>query len=120
MKLDKAGRNGVTVTGGYQDIFWGIDSTLAGSVYNITKIKGSSSYNVEDYGIALAEVHGAGLTLEEFDEKIANLLELSADEIKRQLKMVRLAPSYMWNVVGWLADKFDIIEVSQMCSTNKC
>ena len=119
-EIDKAAKeNGVTVTGGgYQDIFWGnLISTLAGSVHNITKIKGSSSYNVEDYGIALAEVHGAGLTLEEFDEKIAKPSELSADEIKRQVENGTFAPSYMWNVVGWLADKFryHITEVSQKC-----
>ena len=79
-KLDKlAKENGCTITGtGYQDAFWGnLVTTLAGATHGITKIKGSSSYNVEDYGIALAEVHGAGLTLEEFDEKIA-----SADKIK--------------------------------------
>lgn len=119
-EIDKAAKeNGVTVTGGgYQDIFWGnLISTLAGSVHNITKIKGSSSYNVEDYGIALAEVHGAGLTLEEFDEKIAKPSELSADEIKRQVENGTFAPSYMWNVVGWLADKFGyhITEVAQKC-----
>ena len=64
--------NNCTITGsGYQDIYWGeLISAIAGSTHNITKIKGSSSYNVEDYGIALAEAHGAGLTLDEFDKKI--------------------------------------------------
>ena len=119
-EIDRAGKeNGVTVTGGgYQDIFWGnLISTLAGSVHNITKIKGSSSYNVEDYGIALAEVHGAGLTLAEFDEKIAKPSELSNEEIKKQVAEGTFAPSYMWNVVGWLADKlgYHITEMSQKC-----
>jgi len=92
-------------------------SALAGSVHNITKIKGSSSYNVEDYGIALAEVHGAGLTLAEFDEKIAKPSELSNEEIKKQVAEGTFAPSYMWNVVGWLADKlgYHITEMSQKC-----
>ena len=90
---------------------------MAGSVHNITKIKGSSSYNVEDYGIALAEVHGAGLTLAEFDEKIAKPSELSNEEIKKQVAEGTFAPSYMWNVVGWLADKlgYHITEMSQKC-----
>ena len=68
-------KNNCTITGsGYQDIYWGeLISAIAGSTHNITKIKGSSSYNVEDYGIALAEAHGSGLTLEEFDEKIKDL-----------------------------------------------
>ena len=119
-EIDRAAKeNGVTVTGGgYQDIFWGnLISTLAGSIHNITKIKGSSSYNVEDYGIALAEVHGAGLTLAEFDEKIAKTSELSNEEIKKQVAEGTFAPSYMWNVVGWLADKlgYHITEMSQKC-----
>ena len=119
-EIDRAAKeNGVTVTGGgYQDIFWGnLISTLAGSIHNITKIKGSSSYNVEDYGIALAEVHGAGLTLAEFDEKIAKSSELSNEEIKKQVAEGTFAPSYMWNVVGWLADKlgYHITEMSQKC-----
>lgn len=119
-EIDRAAKeNGVTVTGGgYQDIFWGnLISTLAGSIHNITKIKGSSSYNVEDYGIALAEVHGAGLTLVEFDEKIAKPSELSNEEIKKQVAEGTFAPSYMWNVVGWLADKlgYHITEMSQKC-----
>ena len=119
-EIDRAAKeNGVTVTGGgYQDIFWGnLISTLAGSVHNITKIKGSSSYNVEDYGIALAEVHGAGLTLADFDEKIAKPSELSNEEIKKQVVEGTFAPSYMWNVVGWLADKlgYHITEMSQKC-----
>jgi hypothetical protein len=119
-EIDRAAKeNGVTVTGGgYQDIFWGnLISTLAGSIHNITKINGSSSYNVEDYGIALAEVHGAGLTLAEFDEKIAKPSELSNEEIKKQVAEGTFAPSYMWNVVGWLADKlgYHITEMSQKC-----
>ena len=119
-EIDRVAKeNGVTVTGGgYQDIFWGnLISTLAGSIHNITKIKGSSSYNVEDYGIALAEVHGAGLTLAEFDEKIAKPSELSNEEIKKQVAEGTFAPSYMWNVVGWLADKlgYHITEMSQKC-----
>ncbi len=45
-------------------MYWGVlVDVLAGSMQTITKIKGISSYNVEDYGIALSEGYGAGLTM---------------------------------------------------------
>ena len=52
-ELDRVAKeNNCTITGsGYQDAFWGnLITTVAGATHNITKIKGSSSYNVEDYG----------------------------------------------------------------------
>jgi len=111
--------NNVTMTGcGYQDVFWGnLIYTLAGSTQRITKIKGSSSYNVEEYGIALADAHGVGLTLEEFDEKIASVDNITDDERKVLINQREFLPSYMWNTVGWLADKFNlkINSIKQRC-----
>ena len=119
-KLDKlAKENGCTITGtGYQDAFWGnLVTTLAGATHGITKIKGSSSYNVEDYGIALAEVHGAGLTLEEFDEKIASADKISKEERDELINSGKYTPSYMWNVVPWIADKMGLhlTDMTQVC-----
>ena len=82
-KIDElAKQNGCTITGsGYQDIYWGqLISAIAGSTHTIKKIKGSSSYNVEDYGIALAKAHGSGLTLQEFDEQVASVDRISDEE----------------------------------------
>lgn len=119
-EIDKlAKENNCTITGsGYQDAFWGnLITTLAGSTHNIRKIKGSSSYNVEDYGIALAEAHGAGLTLDDFAEKIASVDEISTEERNAIIESGEYAPSYMWNTNGWLCDKLGLHVVSQ---TQKC
>ena len=115
-KIDKlAKENNCTITGsGYQDAFWGnLITTLVGATHNITKIKGSSSYNVEDYGIALAKAHGAGLTKEEFDSQVASADEISDEERMKVIESGDYAPSYMWNVNGWLCDKLGLTVVSQ-------
>lgn len=115
-KIDQlAKENNCTITGsGYQDAFWGnLITTLVGASYNITKIKGSSSYNVEDYGIALAKAHGAGLTKEEFDAQVASADEISDEERQKVIESGAYAPSYMWNVNGWLCDKLGLTVISQ-------
>ena len=111
--------NDVTITGcGYQDIFWGgLISNLAASTHKITKIKGSSSYNVEDYGIALAKAHGAGLTLEEFDRDVASVDRMTPEEREKLIQNRNFSPSYMWNVAGWLVDKLGLhlTSINQQC-----
>ena len=114
-----AKKTNCTITGsGYQDAFWGnLITTIAGATHNITKIKGSSSYNVEDYGIALAKAHGAGLTLEEFDNEIASVDRISEEERQEIINKGEYQPSYMWNVNGWLCDKLGLTITEQ---TQKC
>ena len=114
-----AKKNNCTITGsGYQDIYWGqLISSIAGSTQKITKIKGSSSYNVEEYGIALAKAHGAGLSLEDFDKEVASVDKISNEERQKIIESGDYLPSYMWNVNGWLCEKLGLTVKSQ---TQKC
>ena len=119
-KIDElAKKNNCTITGsGYQDIYWGqLITSIAGSTQKITKIKGSSSYNVEDYGIALAQAHGAGLTLADFEKEIASADHISPEARQEIIEKGEYLPSYMWNVNGWLAEKLGLTVISQ---TQKC
>ena len=119
-ELDEmAKQTGCTITGsGYQDIYWGqLISSIAGSTQTIKKIVGSSSYNVEDYGIALAEAHGAGLTLEEFDKQVASLDRISDEERQAMINKGEYLPSYMWNVNGWLCAKLGLTVTRQTQKT---
>ena len=119
-KLDEIAKTtNCTITGsGYQDIYWGqLISSIAGSTHKITKIKGSSSYNVEDYGIALAQAHGSGLSLEELDAQVASLDRISDEERNEMINKGEYLPSYMWNVNGWLCAKLGLTVKSQTQKT---
>ena len=112
---EMAKKTGCTISGsGYQDIYWGqLITSIAGSTQKITKIKGSSSYNVEDYGIALAKAHGSGLTLDEFDKQVASVDRISDEEREKIIESGEYLPSYMWNVNGWLCSKLGLTIKSQ-------
>lgn len=116
---DLATANGCTICGsGYQDVFWGnLISVLAGATHKITKIRGKSSYNVEDYGIALARAHGAGLSEKQFDQQVAAADRISDTERKKVINAGDYAPSYMWNVNGWLCSKLGLTVKTQ---TQRC
>lgn len=119
-ELDQlAKQHGCTLCGsGYPDMYWGsLITTLAGSMHKITKICGSSSYNVEDYGIALAEGHGAGLAIDDFEKQIGKYNDLSYEETLKAIDDGIVVPSYMWNQNGWLCSQLNLTIKSQ---TQKC
>lgn len=116
-ELDKlAKENMCSLCGsGYQDVFWGnLITTLAGATHKIVKIKGKSSYNVEDYGIALARAHGAGLTVDEFEKNISASDNITEEERANLIKKGEFLPSYMWNVNGWLCSQLGLSVTHQV------
>lgn len=119
-ELDRlAKENNCTLTGsGYQDVYWcNLIAVIAGSTHKITKIKGGSSYNVEDYGIALAKAHGAGLDLTSFEKEVAIVDKISITERNELIQKGEFLPSYMWNSSYALASKLGLEVVSQIQKT---
>ena len=85
-----------TMTGsGMQDIFWiNMLAQACAGCHSIRKIKGAYSYNVDEYGMALAQAHGCDLTPQEFEQQIAH------PEV--------FEPSYAWNSVEAICSKLGL------------
>ncbi len=115
-KIDElAKQNNCSICGsGAQDMGWTyIIDTVAGASNKLTKIKGAVVYNSEDYGIALAHVHGVGLTKEEFAKKISAPNDIKETQRKEVLEKEEFLPCYVWNSNGWLCEKFGLTVKSQ-------
>lgn len=105
-----AKENNCTICGsGYQDVCYGsIVTTAAGVVHNIDKIEGLVSYNLEDYGIGVAEFAGAHLSMEDFLTTITASDEISDEERAALIENETYYPSFMWNVNGWIASQMGL------------
>lgn len=62
----------------------------------------------------MAEAHGAGLSLEEFEEKVAAPDKITPEERQKIIESGEFLPSYMWNVNGWLCEKLGLTVKSQV------
>lgn len=105
-ELDRlAKENGITITGsGYQDVSWGsMPIALAATAASIRRIRGISSYNLEDYGLETAGQHGAGLTMEEFEKQIIQSNTVTDEQYRELAAKGEFLPGYMWPVNGWIA-----------------
>ncbi|KXS09365.1 dihydrodipicolinate reductase [Gonapodya prolifera JEL478] len=104
-EIDKVAKaNNAAVFGsGYSEWAWVVlPAAVAGAAANVQKVVGLSSYNVNDYGSALCEKHGVGLSAAEFQAKISSQASTAG-------------PSYAWSASEGLANTlgFTVTKMTQ-------
>lgn len=107
----------ITGTGGQETQYASLFALFGGGVQKANLISGMAQYNVEDYGIALAEGHGIGLTETEFMVKIAATDDISQQDRDELIENEEFLPSYVWNTNGWICDFLGLTITEQ---TQKC
>ncbi len=112
---DIARKNNCTLAGsGAQEMQWGsMINNLAGSLNKVVKITGETQNNVDDYGIAFANSFGAGMEMDEFNEKLASQYNLSEEEVNAQIEAGEFIPGFMWNSNTWLAERLGMTVTKQ-------
>lgn len=116
-ELDSLARaGGATITGsGYPDLCYAhFVTAVAGSSHRISAIRGSSSYNADDYGIALAEHHGVGLSPAAFAQEIAAADAVSEAERQAMIAAGTFTATPMWNANGWLCARLRLTVTRQV------
>ncbi|MEI9402487.1 hypothetical protein [Mesorhizobium argentiipisi] len=116
-EIDEAAKKGnCTITGsGFPELCWAhLVTTVAGGANRIVRIAGTSTYNADDFGIALAEHHGVGLAPEAFEKEIAAVDKVSNEERTRLIMAGLFNPVPTWNANGWLCSKMGLSITSQI------
>ena len=80
-ELDRLAKenNATLLATGVEDVFWNeLVAVLSAGVRNITEIKGSNVAVLDDFGPMTLELCNAGLSVEEFNDKVNNTGEIAA------------------------------------------
>jgi 2,4-diaminopentanoate dehydrogenase len=106
----------ITITGsGFPDLGWAhLVATAAGGMNKVQRIWRRSTYNADDFGVALAEHHGVGLTMAEFESDIAAADKMSDHERTKIIEIGNFNPVPSWNANGWLCARFGLSVTRQV------
>jgi 2,4-diaminopentanoate dehydrogenase len=80
----------------------------------VQRIWRRSTYNADDFGVALAEHHGVGLTMAEFESDIAAADKMSDHERTKIIEIGNFNPVPSWNANGWLCARFGLSVTRQV------
>lgn len=110
-RIDKMARaNACTISSsGFPDLaYCNMVAATCGAAHRINCITGCASYNVDDYGIALAQHHGVGLSKREFEETIGSLNNISDEKLHDMINNGEFTAIPMWNTNCWLCAKLGL------------